>query len=191
MYMPLAGWIAMKHLLVTVAVLVVMSDAVVAQSHQPYAGQEQRAIKALSDQQIDDLKNGRGMGLALTAELNGYPGPLHVLELADRLALTADQKASVQRLFESMKQESVPLGVKLIEQEQELERLFAARAITPDTLRAATSAIAATQGQLRESHLKYHVSTAALLTQSQMQQYAVLRGYRNRGGDHGGGQHRN
>ena len=193
MNMSLEGPTAMKHLLVMVAALVVMSDTVAAQSHQPYAGLEQRSVKALSDQQIDDLKNGRGMGLALAAELNGYPGPLHVLELADRLGLTQDQKAKVQHLFDAMKEESVPLGVKLIEQEQELDRLFVARTVTPDALKAATSAIAATQGQLRESHLQYHLFTAALLTETQMQQYAALRGYRNpQGGRHdGGGRHNN
>ena len=36
-------------------------------------------IRGLSEQEIDDLTNGRGMGLARAAELNGYPGPLHVL----------------------------------------------------------------------------------------------------------------
>ena len=41
----------------------------------PYAGQESRAIKALSDSEIDDLANGRGMGLAKAGELNGYPSP--------------------------------------------------------------------------------------------------------------------
>jgi len=182
----------MKRLLATLT-LVLIAGASLAQSHQPYAGLQSRPIKALSEQQIDDLKNGRGIGLALAAELNGYPGPLHVLELADRLGLTQDQKAKVQRLFDAMKEESVSLGVKLIEQEEELDRLFVARAVTPDTLKAVTSAIAATHGQLRESHLKYHLSTAALLTESQVQQYAVLRGYLNQHGKghDGAGHHHN
>src|SRR6266849_3579115 len=51
-----------------------------AQSQQPYAGLQTRPIKAISEQQIADLKAGRGMSLALAAELNGYPGPKHVLE---------------------------------------------------------------------------------------------------------------
>ena len=59
-----------------------------------------RSIKALSEQQVNELGAGRGMGLALAAELNGYPGPSHVLELADKLELSADQRAKVQRLFE-------------------------------------------------------------------------------------------
>ena len=147
----------------------------------PYAGMQGRSIKALSDQQIADLNAGRGMGLALAAELNGYPGPSHVLELADKLNLTADQRASMQRLFDSMKAEAMPLGSKLIEQEADLDKQFANRTVTPESLRATTAAVAATQGMLRETHLKYHLSTGSILTPSQMTKYAELRGY---GGGH-------
>src|SRR6185436_111246 len=115
---------------------VIASIAVVTSVHAqtPYAGMQARSIKALSDQQIADLGAGRGMGLALAAELNGYPGPSHVLELADKLDLSADQRASMQRLFDSMKAEAMPLGSKLIEQETELDRQFAGHAITPVSL---------------------------------------------------------
>ena len=58
-----------------------------AHQHSPYAGQEARDIKALSLEEIADLAAGRGMGLALAAELNGYPGPRHVLDLAPELGL--------------------------------------------------------------------------------------------------------
>lgn len=148
----------------------------------PYAGMQDRSIKALSDQQMADFAAGRGMGLALAAELNGYPGPSHVLELADQLELSADQRAGVQRLFDSMKAEAVPLGSKLIEQEADLDKQFASRTVTPESLKASTAAVAATQGTLRETHLKYHLSTGALLSPSQMAKYAELRGY---GGGHG------
>lgn len=143
----------------------------------PYAGMQARSIKALSDQQISDLGAGRGMGLALAAELNGYPGPSHVLELADKLDLSADQRAGMQRLFDSMKAEAMPLGAKLIEQEADLDKQFATRTVTPESLRASTAAVAATQGILRETHLKYHLSTGSILTPSQMTKYAELRGY--------------
>ena len=149
-----------------------------AHAQTPYAGMQSRPIKALSEQQIADLNAGRGMGLALAAELNGYPGPLHVLELADRLELSSDQRASVQRLFDAMKAEALPLGAKLIEQEAELDRQFAARTVTPESLKASTVAVAATQGILRETHLKYHLSTGSILTPAQMTKYAELRGYR-------------
>ena len=167
----------MRRILPIAATLVVMCSAAGAQSSQPYAGLEQRPIKALSQQQIDDLKTGRGMGLALAAELNGYPGPSHVLELGDRLDLTQEQRIQVQRLFDAMKQEAVPLGNKLVEQERELDRLFSARVVTSDSLKATVLAISETQALLRESHLKYHLSTAALLNQSQMQRFPELRGY--------------
>ena len=154
--------------------------------HQPYAGLQARSIKALSDEQVSDLKAGRGMGLALAAELNGYPGPSHVLELADKLALSTDQRAKVQRLFDSMKAEALPIGAKLIEQETELDRLFASRSIAQDSLRATTAAIAMTQGNLREAHLKYHLSTVAVLSEDQIRRYGEFRGY---GAGHQGGMH--
>jgi hypothetical protein len=120
------------------------------------------------------------MGSALAAELNGYPGPAHLLELADKLDLSADQRSKLQELFASMKQEALPIGAKLLEQEAELDREFVSHTITPESLKSSTAAIAATHGILRETHLKYHLSTAALVTQSQMQRYSDLRGY----GDH-------
>jgi hypothetical protein len=139
-----------------------------------------RPIKALSEQQVADLEAGRGMGLALAAELNGYPGPPHVLELADKLELSADQRASVKAMFNSMKTEALPFGSKLIEQEADLDKQFASRTITPESLKASTAAVAETQGQLRETHLKYHLLTVLVLSPHQMHRYAELRGY---GGD--------
>jgi Spy/CpxP family protein refolding chaperone len=143
----------------------------------PYAGLETRAIKALSDQEIADLTAGRGMGTALPAELNGYPGPNHVLEYADQLSLTEQQRAAVKQLFDSMKAEAIPLGHRLIAAERDLDRDFAARTITPERLKAATAAIAQIRGELRNTHLKYHLSTAALLAPDQIHRYAELRGY--------------
>jgi Spy/CpxP family protein refolding chaperone len=148
-----------------------------AQSPQPYAGMQTRAIKALSDQQIADLRSARGMGLALAAELNGYPGPRHLLELADRLDLSAEQRGQVQQWFEAMRSETVELGEALIAREAELDRRFAERSITDAALKSEIGAIADIQGRLRYSHLKYHLATVELLTPAQMQRYAELRGY--------------
>ena len=154
--------------------------ATAANAQTPYAGMQTRPIKALSEQQVADLGAGRGMGLALAAELNGYPGPSHVLELADKLELSADQRTSVKAMFDSMKAEALPIGSKLIEQEADLDKQFASRTITPESLKASTAAVAVTQGQLRETHLKYHLSTVSVLSPHQMHRYAELRGY---GGD--------
>ena len=156
---------------------VLLLTVTAANAQTPYAGMQTRSIKALSETQVADLGAGRGMGLALAAELNGYPGPSHVLELADRLELSADQRSRIKGLFDSMKAEAVPLGSKLIEQEADLDRQFAGRTVTPESLKAATAAVAVTQGELRETHLKYHLSTVGILSPGQMQRYAELRGY--------------
>ncbi|MCX7274130.1 MAG: hypothetical protein NTV19_13305 [Burkholderiales bacterium] len=62
------------------------------------SGVQARDIKSLSAQQMADLRAGTGMALALPAELNGYPGPSHALELADQLKLSPEQIAQYNRL---------------------------------------------------------------------------------------------
>jgi hypothetical protein len=164
---------------VTLSVVAVVLALGAAVAQTPYAGLQTRSIKALSDQQIADLRAGRGMGLALAAELNGYPGPSHLLELADKLGLSDAQRNSARNMFEAMKAETIPIGERLIAQEAALDRLFADHAITTEKLSAATAEIGTTQAELRAVHLKYHLSTVAMLEPSQIQQYSVLRGYDN------------
>lgn len=178
----------------TLAVAMIISGSVVispamGQTHMPYAGLQSRPIKALSPEQVDDLRSGRGMGLALAAELNGYPGPIHVLELADKLELTADQRLRVAALFEAMKAEAIPLGERLIAQESELDHAFVSRSITVASLERFTGSIAETQASLRNAHLKYHLSTVALLEPGQITRYAGLRGYSTGGPNSEPGQH--
>jgi hypothetical protein len=148
-----------------------------APSAGPYSGLESRAVKSLSDREIADLRAGRGMGLALAAELNGYPGPVHVLELAQHLQLSETQRSEVEGLQASMTKEAIPLGERLIAEESELDRLFATRAITPASLASATTAIGSTQAALRATHLKYHLATAEVLSPEQVRTYNMLRGY--------------
>jgi Spy/CpxP family protein refolding chaperone len=170
----------MSRLAVVSVACAVLAGSAVAQHHaQSYAGLETRAIKALSEEQLADLRAGRGMGFALAAELNGYPGPRHVIELADQLDLGPAQREAVQELFAAMLAETVPLGEKLIAEEAELDRLFAERVVTVANLHAATEAIGETQAALRAAHLKYHLSTAEFLTPEQAAHYARLRGYRD------------
>jgi Spy/CpxP family protein refolding chaperone len=180
----------MNHftIFLSVAALVGSATASLAQTTSPYAGQEQRAIKALSDREISDLREGRGLGLAKAAELNGYPGPMHVLELADSLDLSDQQRAKMQELFAAMKGEAVPLGERLIAQEAGLDKEFASKTITAATLAASTEAIGSTHAALRRTHLKYHLFTVEVLTPAQIQRYAELRGYKG-GMQHPQGRH--
>lgn len=148
-------------------------------AHQPspYSGMETRAVKALSDEQIADLEAGRGMGLALAAELNSYPGPVHVLELAEALDLSLDQRARTKDLLDRMKAETIPIGRRVVALERRLDQLFEDRKITAEALREMTAQIGAAQGELRAAHLRYHLEMAEGLTPDQVKRYVELRGY--------------
>jgi Spy/CpxP family protein refolding chaperone len=144
----------------------------------PYAGMQNREIKSLSPSQIEELRAGRGMSLALPAELNGYPGPSHVLDLSKELELSASQRARTQKLHDMMKREAQTAAEDVISAEKELNDLFESKRVTPQNLREVTAKAAAAQGTLRAAHLKYHLEMAALLTDAQMLKYSQLRGYR-------------
>jgi Spy/CpxP family protein refolding chaperone len=170
----------MSRLCLAIAVTLAVSTSAQAQHTltSPYSGWEHRSVKALSNEKIADLRAGRGMGLALPAEeLNGYPGPVHVLELGDQLRLTKEQRTRVQELHAAMQAETIPLGERLIGQEAALERLFASKSVTPASLQAATAEIGVTQGALRLAHLRYHLSTLKALTPEQVRRDGELRGY--------------
>jgi Spy/CpxP family protein refolding chaperone len=154
----------------------------------PYAGMERRDVKALSEQQINDLRAGRGMGLSLPAELNGYPGPAHVLELADALRLSDDQRAKAKELFEAMKTETIPIGERILSDETALDRLFVEKHATRAEVDALAPRIASAQGELRAAHLHYHLAMSELLAPEQIMQYVELRGYGS-SGHHQHGEH--
>lgn len=143
----------------------------------PYVDEQGRDIKALSTQDVDDYLAGRGMGLAKAAELNGYAGPKHVLELAGELSLTSEQRTRTQALFASMQSAASSLGRELVDEERHLDHLFASQAVTPESLRASLDTIGALQGRLRATHLQAHLEQAAILTPEQNALYAQLRGY--------------
>ena len=143
----------------------------------PYAGQQIRTIKALSTEEIAALQTGEGMGIAKAAELNGYPGPRHVLDLAVQLKLTPDQRQQVQVIFDRMSAAAKPLGAELVERERVLDQLFQKGEISPDRLSAETTTIATIQGRLRSVHLAAHLETRAMLNQEQIALYQQLRGY--------------
>lgn len=142
----------------------------------PYAGQEGRAVNALSPGEVADLRAGRGMGLALAAELNGYPGPTHALELADALGLSADQRAATEAIRAAMQEEAAALGERIVGEEAALDVLFATGRVTPEELAAATGRIGALGGELRAVHLVAHLAMMEVLKPEQVTAYGQLRG---------------
>ena len=154
----------------------------------PYAGQQDRPVKALSEQQVSELRAGTGMSMALPAELNHYPGPRHVLDMADKLQLTAEQRIAVRAAYDNMHTRAVTLGEMLLERERQLDAIFRDREASQDRVRELTRDIARLQGELRATHLEAHIVTQALLTPEQVNRYDQLRGY-DSGKHHHDGEH--
>jgi Spy/CpxP family protein refolding chaperone len=150
----------------------------------PYAGEEGREIKALSAADVDAYLTGQGMGFAKAAELNGYAGPKHVLELASELELTAEQRTRTQALFASMQTKAVALGRQLVDEERTLDRLFASTSITQDSLQESVARIGELQADVRAAHLEAHLEQAKILTPEQRAHYLRLRGYHASGAHH-------
>ena len=147
------------------------------QPEQPYAGQQHRQIKSLSEKEITGLLAGHGMGLAKPAELNHYPGPRHVLDLADKLELSERQRQKTQELFADMKQRAQALGKQIITAETQLDALFAKGKADEKSLHQQLLEIARLRGELRHAHLVTHLAQRRILTAHQVKQYDTLRGY--------------
>lgn len=160
-----------------VAVTLLAAVSAAAQPVSPYAGEQKREIKALSAEETSDYLAGRGMGLARAAELNGYPGPMHVLELAEPLALTAEQRVRTKMLFDSMRAQAIAAGNSLIEEERLLDAMFRDKAVDADALARTLERIAQRQAEVRRVHLAAHVAQVAILTPDQVKRYGELRGY--------------
>jgi Spy/CpxP family protein refolding chaperone len=165
-----------------VAVLILPALVHAQHGYSPYASQETRAIKTLSDEEMQALLSGQGMGLAKAAELNHYPGPRHVLDLVTPLQLSEVQGVETQKIYDRMHQEAVHLGALIVDKERELNRLFATEAVDVDTLQRMTKQIAQLQGDLRLVHLQAHVEMKQLLSREQIDKYDELRGYTTRSG---------
>ena len=143
----------------------------------PYMGQEQRLLKSLSQKEIDALLQGSGMGLAKTAELNHYPGPKHVLELAEQLQLSEKQRQQTQQNFEQMRTQAIAEGKTLLQHETQLERLFQQGDIEEPHLRQILQNIATSRAQLRFTHLSAHLRQVKIMSKAQVARYDQLRGY--------------
>ncbi len=144
----------------------------------PCAGQQARAVTSFSEEDLAELRRGGGWGLAKPAELNGYPGPAHLLELARELDPSAEQEARIREVFEGMQRQAVAAGERLVEAEAALDAAFRERRVTRDALEDLLARAEAARRTLRFVHLEAHLSMPALLTPRQIARYEELRGYR-------------
>lgn len=176
----------MKRITTLLIALSLAASPAFAQSHGGGKGMSRSG--ALSEKEIEALEVGKGMGMARVAELNDYPGPKHVLELADELELTDAQKAKTQQLYGEVRANAIPLGRKLIAAEAALERAFVEKTVDAASLEAALLEIGELRARLRHVHMEAHVRQRALLSDDQVETYGRLRAVQ-RGGARAGAGH--
>jgi Spy/CpxP family protein refolding chaperone len=137
--------------------------------------QAHRRVEACQREFDQVIADGRGFGLAFPADQNGYPGPLHVLELKDRLQLTPEQEARARALFEAMLAEARTRAARLAAAEAKLRRVFAERVADDAVVRTAVAEAEAARAEVRLAHLLTHLRTRDVLTEAQRQTYHHLR----------------
>ena len=180
----------MRTLIKMIVVVALLPCGAPSQTQTPYTGQEKRHIKALSPDEIEAYQSGQGMGFAKAAELNQFPGPKHVLELAAQLTLTEGQRAETQGVFDHMHAAATRIGNLIVEKERKLDLLFASKTIDASRLRRATAEIAGLQGKLRAIHLQAHLEMRRVLSLAQIKKYDELRGYDSGNTDYKDHQHK-
>ena len=147
----------------------------------PYRGQESRQIKSLSAADIEELSRGGGWGFAKAAELNGIPGPAHLLELKDQIPLAPEQVVKITALYRDMKNAAQDKGAELIALDRALDRKFREGTVTAVSLERMLGEIGKVRSDLRFVHLKTHLKTPEILTSDQIRRYNRLRGYAKAG----------
>jgi hypothetical protein len=171
----------MKKFLLALPLLILGFTAQASDTHHShlskYAGHEKRTIKSLSPGDIAELTRGGGWGLAKAAELNGVPGPAHLLEMKNAIRLDERQISTLSKIYRRMKSQAIQQGKKLIALEGKLEKHFQNGTITDAILRASLDATAQARKELRYIHLATHLETPDILTKDQIRKYNALRGY--------------
>ncbi len=165
-------------LMISAIFLSFLNTAQASQSYvSKYSGEERRKIKSLSVDDINQLEQGKGWGLAKAAELNGMPGPIHVLQMKEKISLTKQQEKKIKALYDQMKTEAIPLGKRLIKLEKQLNDMFADKSVNETSLRQQLTLIAEVRMKLRYVHLATHLKTPDVLSMHQINLYNRLRGY--------------
>ena len=172
----------MKFILITL--MLVLANSAIASTQSPYSGEEAKEIKSLSDREIFDLLQGNGMGFAKAAELNQFPGPRHVLDLARKLNLSNRQINQIDLIFKKMRKQAINIGTQLVRYERDLELLFSTDQISAANMDELLLKIGETRALLRGVHLHAHLETKEVLSRHQVMMYDKFRGYSTEEQDH-------
>ena len=170
------AWLSGLCWLTTVSMPVSAQHAHEPSSHAHSRGTE---VSSLTDEEVRALRHGEGMGLARAAELNHFPGPRHLLELASELGLGDDQIHRIRAIHDQMKSQAVAKGEDIIMAESHLADLFASGEPSAREMERITGHLGAMRGQLQAIHLLAHIEATRELSAVQVSEYDRLRGYLN------------
>ncbi len=145
----------------------------------PYAHTQSAEVATLTPDEVRELRNGEGMGLARAAELNSFPGPRHLLDFKADLNLTREQIVRIEAIHAKMKTRAIAKGEAILQAESHLANLFAAGRPTEAETNRMTEHLGIMRGQLRAIHLLAHIESTRELTAEQIERYDRLRGYRH------------
>lgn len=169
----------MKTIITSIAVFISLTVSAQHNKMNHGAADSKSNIKSMSEADIEGYKNGNGMGQAKAAELNSYPGPMHVLDFKKELGLTAAQIEKITIIYNAMKKDATVFGSQLIDAESALNKAFQDKKISSGELEKLTSQIGNLIGKLRFTHLNAHIKTTNELNAFQIGKYNELRGYAN------------
>jgi hypothetical protein len=111
-----------------------------------------------------NIGEGRGFSMAFVADQQGDPGPLHVLELKDRLKLTPEQEIKAQALLTAMFAESRPKSAHLLDAERRLRKLFVDGRADEASVRTAVAEVERARSEVRMVHVLCFISRPGIFS---------------------------
>lgn len=123
----------------------------------------------------DALEQGSGAGVAMYADLNGYPGPKHILEMEHQLNLNLGQIRAIETVLDEMSEQARAKGKTIVKKEQELNALFRTGTAELEAVSRLATDIGRLRGELRAIHLTAHIHAKQILTDEQTRRYNELR----------------
>ena len=126
------------------------------ENRSEYAGLEKRTIKSISDEDLIALRKGQSGifgGLGLSAELNNFPGPMHVLRFEHELKLSDEQRKKIQQIADEKQKEAISIGEEFIAAEKHLDSHFVNESVSGMELKVFIDRSAEIFGRLRYCHL--------------------------------------
>ena len=123
----------------------------------------------------ESLEKSEGAGMASYADINGYPGPKHVLEMQETLKLTDDQIKDISAIIDEMSENARATGEMIIAKERELESSFRLGKAGESYTKQLATEIGSLRGALRSVHLNAHIQAKSVLTKEQIATYMAIR----------------